>query len=207
MLPGSQRARGSLPTCKAAAPVLCRTCTLGAYLHGPVARGKHSSLLSIYAIPQQLLSITCLRAPAWRACARRGKVCKIPSLPRGPACPAPAARRVLHLALGRPPCLPRSILLLPWLLWSALEPVVAPHHEPVGSGVHAAPRGECQAAYAGCPAVARGDAGACPMGACQTLQGAALLQGWILCPAAGTGANVGLWLGRAVGKRHWEKLV
>lgn len=125
--------------------MLCRTCTLGAYLHGPVAWGKHSSLLSIYAIPQQLPSIACLRARTWKACARRGKVCKIPSLPRGPACPVLAARRVLHLALGRPPSLPRSILLLPWPLRSALEPVVVPHHEPAGSGVHAAPLGRRQA--------------------------------------------------------------
>lgn len=35
---------------------------LGAYLHGAVAPGECKSLLSIYAISQQLPSITCLRA-------------------------------------------------------------------------------------------------------------------------------------------------
>lgn len=35
---------------------------LGAYLHSGVAWGECSSLLSIYAISQQLLSIACLRA-------------------------------------------------------------------------------------------------------------------------------------------------
>lgn len=35
---------------------------LGAYLHGAVARGECNSLLSIYAISQQLPSITCLHA-------------------------------------------------------------------------------------------------------------------------------------------------
>lgn len=119
-----------------AAPVLCRTCRLGAYLHGLVAQGKHSSLLSCNAKPQQLRCIPCLRAHTWKAFVRRGKVCEIPSLPCGPACPAPAARRVLHLALGRPPSMPHSILLLPWQLQSAPELMVAPHH--LGSGVHAA---------------------------------------------------------------------
>lgn len=57
LLPGSTRLPPGLQ-----APVMCRACMLGAYLHGAVARGERSSLLSVYAIFQQLPSITCLRA-------------------------------------------------------------------------------------------------------------------------------------------------
>lgn len=42
------------------------------------------------------------------------------------------------------------------------------------------------------------------MGEGETLQGAAPLQGWLLCPAAGIGADADLCLGRVVGKGAGE---
>lgn len=105
--------------------------------------------------------------------------------------------------------------LLPWPLQSALEPVVTPHHEPPGSGVHGVSEvqtgrqlsntsvgGSCQAAHAGCP-VQCGEM-VCLMGEGETLQGAAPLQGWLLCLAARIGADADLSLGRVVGKGAGE---
>lgn len=102
LVPSEQEAHS--PPARPAAPVLCRTFTLGGYLHGPVAWGSPAAC-SLYAIPQQILSITCLHACTGRACARRGKVCQIPSLPAAPCqqrsecctwllaepCPAPSS--------------------------------------------------------------------------------------------------------------------
>lgn len=74
-------------------------------MHSPVTRGEESSLLPTCVTHQQLLSITCPCAPAWRAFQWRGKVCEIQSLLSNPAF---LARSAAHGSWQHSPFLPCS---------------------------------------------------------------------------------------------------
>lgn len=174
-----------------AAPVMCRACMLGAYLHGCSPGGVQQPALYLCNIP----AATEHHLPA---CTHANPEQAWENLSDTISALRPRASSTASAALS-----PRQTPLHPSP--ALATPVCAgahgdTPHEPAGSGVcgvsgaqtggqlpNSSVGGNCQV-----PCAVWGDARVCLMGQGETLQGAAPLQGWLLCPAAGIGTDADL---------------